>query len=120
MTLFNNLYKIDEVEQTAYTIALNPDSTIFKAHFPGQPVMPGVCTVQIAVELAEQLTGKAVTITDIKNAKFIRPILPSEEQTVVYDFIKAEEVDDTLALQVIVKSTSNDIFAKLSLRCRIL
>lgn len=121
MALINNLYNIEKVDKSAYTIVLNPDSVILKAHFPGQPVVPGVCTVQIAAELAEIMLKKRLRLTDIKNAKFIIPITPTEEQTIIYDFTKTEEADDnSVALQVVVKSPSNDVFAKLSLRCKII
>ena len=52
MLLKNSLYAI-EGQETAdgavcYDIRLHPDHTIYKAHFPGEPITPGVCVIQIA------------------------------------------------------------------------
>ncbi|MBQ0740088.1 3-hydroxyacyl-ACP dehydratase, partial [Aquimarina celericrescens] len=35
------------------TITINKNHKIFKGHFPGNPVTPGVCMIQIIKELAE-------------------------------------------------------------------
>ena len=53
----NDLYTLKDVQEDSVNkqikiqITLNPAHEIFKGHFPGNPVMPGVCTVQIVKEL---------------------------------------------------------------------
>ncbi len=53
--LLDNLYHIVEQEigeQTiTATIALHTTHPIFEGHFPGQPILPGVCQTQMCVEL---------------------------------------------------------------------
>ena len=39
-------------------IKLNPKHEIFKGHFPGKPIMPGVCMIQIIKELTERSLGR--------------------------------------------------------------
>ena len=57
MELKNNLYKIIRKEGVGpvanYAIELIPSCVIYAAHFPGRPVTPGVCIVQMGKELVE-------------------------------------------------------------------
>lgn len=50
--------------------------TGFQGHFPGKPVLPGVCLVQTVVVLAEQARGAACRVQEIVSAKFFLPVLP--------------------------------------------
>ena len=54
MKLKNQLFKINDIMPTAdgmvCCVRLLSDSIIYKAHFPGEPVTPGVCIMQMAKE----------------------------------------------------------------------
>ena len=83
MELRNGLYtvtdrQVDGSGKTAYTLRLNADHFIYKAHFPGLPVTPGVCIVQIVKELMEDFMGKRLSIEAVKNAKFLTVLSPVE------------------------------------------
>jgi len=60
MKLKNNLYKIISKEEVNsifnYTVELNPSCVIYEAHFPGEPITPGVCIVQIGKEVIEDFS----------------------------------------------------------------
>jgi len=50
--LIPNLYsviKVDKIDDSNYKIQIELDSThaIFQGHFPANPIMPGVCMMQI-------------------------------------------------------------------------
>ena len=50
--LLENFYKIIHIKERedgkqAIEIELNPGHVLYQGHFPGQPVVPGVCTLQI-------------------------------------------------------------------------
>ena len=57
MRLNGDFYRIESrledrtLGQSGFKVILNPDHLIYKAHFPGQPVTPGVCILQIIQEL---------------------------------------------------------------------
>ena len=57
MTLKNKLYTITDMEHEGgtarFSLNLNAAHEIYEAHFPGEPVTPGVCLVQMAGELLE-------------------------------------------------------------------
>jgi 3-hydroxyacyl-[acyl-carrier-protein] dehydratase len=57
----------------------------FQGHFPGNPVMPGVLTVEAMAQVAGILAfkagvhGKAVYFMSIEKAKFRKPVLPGDQ-----------------------------------------
>lgn len=57
-------------------ILVNEKHEIFKGHFPGNPIMPGVCMIQIIKELTEKITQKTLMIQTLSNVKFMALINP--------------------------------------------
>lgn len=49
---------------------------VFAGHFPGQPVVPGVCMMQAVKELAERQTGKKLSLVEADNMKFLSVLDP--------------------------------------------
>ena len=80
--LIEGLYKVVAVERTTDGITakvhLNKNHDIFKGHFPGNPVMPGVCMIQIIKELTEEATKKNLFLTVSSNIKFMAIINPDK------------------------------------------
>ncbi len=58
------------------TLKLNPEHAIFKGHFPGNPVMPGVCMIQIVKELTQKARANPLFMTSGSNIKFMAIINP--------------------------------------------
>ena len=61
--LLENFYKIIHIKERedgkqAIEIELNPGHVLYQGHFPGQPVVPGVCTLQI---ICHQPAGNSAT-----------------------------------------------------------
>ncbi|MHA7057014.1 3-hydroxyacyl-ACP dehydratase [Aquimarina sp. M1] len=115
--LIADLYKIkvdvvrDGIQTT--TIALNPNSSVFKGHFPGNPITPGVCTLQIIKELTEKRLGCSLFMKKASNVKFMAVINPEKTPDLIItndftdgeDEIKVKSIvkyDDTIALKVVV------------------
>ena len=72
------LYEIITVDAGGATVRLLPDSPVYQGHFPGYPITPGVCLVEIAVELMREMAGqgKDVRFVGAKNIKFTSPVIP--------------------------------------------
>jgi len=116
--LEHELYTIIEKTDNAVRIQLHPDSEIFRAHFPGNPVTPGVCQVGIIGELASKFSGKRLDLCDIKILKYIDILRPSKELVeVVFD--KMEEDENLLTAKGTVASEGR-VFTKFSLIFKIL
>jgi len=64
-------------EITAF-IMIRPGHPVFDGHFPGQPVVPGVCMVQTVKELLEQQQGKKLFLRESSQMKFLQLLAPSE------------------------------------------
>ena len=121
MILRNNIYTVIGNSHTEegfdYIIGLNADSIIYKAHFPGQPITPGVCIIQMAQELYELETAHTLIISKIKNVKFLSIMIPGGENSFVYKFRKITEEGELVKFQVSVYSEET-VFAKMSLICK--
>ena len=80
ITLLNDYFKIDnctnEGEDTLFSITLLPDYCAYEGHFPGNPVSPGVCNIQMIKECAEQLAGKRFFLGYISRCKLSAVITP--------------------------------------------
>lgn len=81
--LLNNFYTISEqrnhANQLQAVIHIEAGHEIFKGHFPGQPVVPGVCMVQIVKELLEACTGQQLFLAKGHQIKFLRLLVPDRE-----------------------------------------
>ena len=56
-----------------------PDSFVgFQGHFPGSPVVPGVCLIQAVLVAAERVLGKPLRLDEVKVAKFFSPLLAGQ------------------------------------------
>lgn len=84
--LIENYYTVlsrrDEDEQTIFEVALNKDCKVYEGHFPGEPVSPGVCNIQMIRELAEQVAGHTLRLEYISQCRFTTLITPLQHPTV--------------------------------------
>lgn len=123
MKLQNSLYRIvskEEVETSvSYDIQLDANHFIYQAHFPGEPITPGVCIIQIAKELLEDVVGERLLIQAVKNVKFLHVISPVEMPRITYVFEKIATDDTTKTAKVVASVKHDDIpLAKLSFTCK--
>lgn len=83
MLLKNRFYTVESTnsESNAHKVVVKIDAQhpIFKGHFPQQPVVPGVCTIQMVKECLSDLLGKSIRFTSIPSCKFISFIIPSDD-----------------------------------------
>ncbi|HEY9044425.1 MAG TPA: hydroxymyristoyl-ACP dehydratase [Ohtaekwangia sp.] len=84
--LLDNFYSIVKKEPAASggnaVIAINASHKILQGHFPGQPVVPGVCMMQIVRELTELFVAKKLRITEGDNLKFLSIIDPRQNNEI--------------------------------------
>jgi 3-hydroxyacyl-[acyl-carrier-protein] dehydratase len=65
-----------ENETLFAALELNAMNRIFEGHFPGQPVLPGVCQMQIIKELTENVLGVKTRLAKADSMKFLNVINP--------------------------------------------
>ncbi len=78
LTDFYTIQKMESLEAGKYmaVIQLNKNHEVFKGHFPNNPVLPGVCTMQIIKELTETIVAKPLFLSRAINVKFMALINP--------------------------------------------
>lgn len=100
--LNNDFFRIISINEDAgalrAVIKINPGHHIFEGHFPGQPVVPGVCMIQIVKELLATITGEEPLLKGGDMFKFLSILDPTKNDEVNVD-IKYEE-DNTGQLNV--------------------
>ncbi|HYG38681.1 MAG TPA: hypothetical protein VD908_08685 [Cytophagales bacterium] len=97
--LLNNFFEILEEKQTEAEsfslitkVKLNKNHQIFQGHFPSNPVVPGVCLIQMIKEIVEKDLKKELRLVRADNVKFLNMINPEENETVIIDMtIKPSE-----------------------------
>ncbi len=116
MKLLDSLFNIISRDASAFTLHLNPEHPIYKAHFPGEPITPGVVLIQMAVELSEIISERTLQLSAAKNVKFLHIVNPLEMPEVKYDFQKVLMDGENVAIQATV-ICGDTLCAKLSLVC---
>ncbi len=86
MILLNDFFTINNTESSPTEIwaelFINADHKIFDGHFPNQPVVPGVCQLQMIKEILEKVIGKATNLTSAADMKFLAVIDPQRNNLV--------------------------------------
>ena len=102
--------------QSGFNVILNPDHLIYRAHFPGQPVTPGVCILQMIQELLSEQVGTRLYISKIKNTKFISLISPVSDGRISVVFNSVTEDEGGIKAQGVVARPENqaELFLKFS------
>jgi 3-hydroxyacyl-[acyl-carrier-protein] dehydratase len=63
------------------TIDLNHPS--LSGHFPGNPIVPAVVILSEVIEAVRQTTARAIDVSIIPEAKFLSPLIPGEELSII-------------------------------------
>lgn len=120
MILKNSLYTIADKKMEGsgifYQILLDKNHFIYKAHFPNEPITPGVCIIQVAKELLEDYLHEEYEISYIKNIKFLSVLSPLSTPSVAYVFDKITILPESNECKTQIQVQQDDVlFAKLSI-----
>jgi len=95
--LIEGLYTVQSLEQNDQEVnakvQLHAGHDVFKGHFPGNPIMPGVCMIQMIKELTEKVTEKKLFLAVATNVKFMAKINPEENEVIDVNLKISEEND---------------------------
>ena len=98
-TIENVLKQEDGVVR--FEISLNADCQVYEGHFPGEPVSPGVCNIQMIKECAEQVAGKSLLLGNLQQCRLTTLITPVQHLQVEVT-IHLEEKGDTYKLKATI------------------
>lgn len=104
--LENNFFYIRQLDKedgkVQAQLELNPGHPIFEGHFPGQPVVPGVCMVQMVKEILQQSLNLRLQLQSADHIKFLSIIDPRQTQDIKAEITykqEENEVDIVASLQ---------------------
>jgi 3-hydroxyacyl-[acyl-carrier-protein] dehydratase len=86
----NDLYTIrsthsESVNKLTVQVSINREHLIFTGHFPGNPILPGVATIQILKELISAHLGCSVRLVRAGNIKYLFFINPEKHSLVDFE-----------------------------------
>jgi 3-hydroxyacyl-[acyl-carrier-protein] dehydratase len=93
-------------EATLFEVRLNPAHPLFGGHFPGNPVLPGVCSMMAVRECAGLVAGRALRYASVGECKFLKAITPDDTLSVSvklaegYALTATIQCAETLALKL--------------------
>lgn len=87
LTDFYSLEAVTEREEE-YTcvVRLNPAHAVYEGHFPGMPVVPGVCMLRMIKECVSSVVNTPVRFQAISSCKFLSVVNPQEHNTLTFVF----------------------------------
>jgi 3-hydroxyacyl-[acyl-carrier-protein] dehydratase len=87
--LLNNFFYINELSQSEQgiraAIQINADHDILKGHFPQQPVVPGVCVLEMLKEVLQLALTRKLMMTESVMIKFLTIFTPERQTGAVFE-----------------------------------
>ena len=90
-------------------IDLDAGHEIFKGHYPGQPVLPGACMLQILKEILEAALGFPIVLSSAPQIKFLNMVDPNRANNLTVD-INYKLINDNLVVKASVTSEKTITF----------
>jgi 3-hydroxyacyl-[acyl-carrier-protein] dehydratase len=96
--LINELYQIkssvreNDGSNLVVLVRLNREHPVFEGHFPGNPILPGVCTVQMVKEIIEKEIDKDLMLHKTGNIKYLGFVNPETTPDMQFN-LKITEAD---------------------------
>ena len=100
--------------QADFKIQLNGGHHIYTGHFPNDAITPGVCVIQMAVDLFSHTMRKTHHLMKAKNVKFLQIIRPNEHPEIHYRLTWEKTEEEPVAVKVLVDDGAVT-FSKMSL-----
>src|SRR5579864_2323714 len=96
----NDLFSIDKITHEDAVISvmlgIKSESEILKGHFPGHPVVPGACMLQIIKEVLQTTLNHPVRLKKADQSKFMIMIDPTNTSVVALEMSYKKAEDDII------------------------
>ena len=104
MKLLDAMFTVRRWEADRVTVGLHADHPIYRAHFPGSPITPGVCLIQLIGELLEQRQAVSLRLAGVTSLKFAAPISPTDTPVVDCLFTMVVDSGPTVKAKGVVQA----------------
>jgi 3-hydroxyacyl-[acyl-carrier-protein] dehydratase len=105
-----NNFSIPETGKVQAEVELNATHAIFKGHFPDNPVVPGVCLIQISKEVLEKLLDATTQLVQSSQVKFLAVVDPTVV-SVLQVVLETKEQDGLISANAAI-SAGEKVFFK--------
>ena len=75
-SFFTVAAQVSEPSRLRLQVRINAQHALFNGHFPGRPVVPGVCVLAMIKDVLQQHFAKDLLLRTCTSSKFLRPIDP--------------------------------------------
>ena len=97
--LLNSLYTIESLNKEGQKISaelfIDQAHEIFSGHFPSQPVLPGVCLLEMVKDIIKETYGHSYNMTKSNNIKYLSIVDPTQNSKLRFE-LKVEEIENSL------------------------
>jgi len=110
----DELYRV--IESTLHdnkviaSIKLCPEHEIFKGHFPGLPILPGVCTLNIIKDILNSQLKCNASLVEGDNLKFLALINPNVDELLKVEINIIERVINRITIACQVSNQTSAVF----------
>ena len=106
MILKDTFYTINstslEDKTLKYEVSIDPNHAIFKGHFPGNPVTPGVVQMEMIKELLSVHFQRPVKMKSMNNCKFLAILNPETSPNVLVNISLQPTDSDNIKVSVVI------------------
>lgn len=106
MKLLNSFFSVSECSKTLNLfrckVVIDPTHVVYKGHFPGYPVTPGVIQIQMIHELLDYFQEKEYKLSEITDCKFLKIMNPN--------------VIGKLEVEIEIKELENELHVKAQIK----
>jgi 3-hydroxyacyl-[acyl-carrier-protein] dehydratase len=116
--LSDDFFRILEIDQEAEAkekviakIELNPKHPVYNGHFPGNPVVPGVCIIQMIKEVIAHHLAKELTMVKADEVKFLNIVNPEINSVLQMEITFKPPVNNMIQTGVMI-TVNDQVFIK--------
>ena len=117
MTQQNTLYTIVKQDKNAIYLHIKKDHPVYQGHFPGNPITPGVLTLQMVRECVSNAIGKNLRYHSIKKCRFLGLVRPENNLKLTFS---TTETNGIVTMNAQLSDAENDSDVRLELESEML
>ena len=110
----NELFEIIDSKKNGESylsnIKINSEHVIFKGHFPGNPILPGVCMLELIKLLSGIYLNKKLKVVSASDMKFLKVINPIIDCFITTEIIIKINENENYSITAYLKQNETPFF----------
>lgn len=112
----NKLYDVLAQDGSSFLLKMKDEHVVYQGHFPGQPITPGVLTMQMARDCASVLFNRTLHYTSVKNCRFVAMVRPGDRLRLN---LQTEIVGESVVMKAVLSASDNEEDLRLQLEAEL-